>query len=98
MAKENPSWGGPRIHGELLKVGLEVSERTVSRDLFRVGRNGDARKLWLTFLKNHREVIAAMDFFTVPTATFRLLAGQGDAQLLSRRLARTEHAGRPSEP
>ncbi len=65
--------GAPRIHGELLKLGLEVSEPTVSRCLARVGRNGDARKLWLIFLKNPREVIAAMDFFTVPTATFRVL-------------------------
>ena len=73
MAKENPTWGSPRIHGELLKLGLEISERTVSRYLARVGRNGDARKLWLIFLRNHREAIAAMDFFTVPTATFRVL-------------------------
>jgi len=73
MAKENPTWGAPRIHGELLKLGFDVSERTVSRYLFRVGRNGDARKVRLVFLKNHREVIAAMDFFTVPTATFRVL-------------------------
>jgi transposase InsO family protein len=73
MVKENPTWGGPRIHGELLKLGFDVSERTVSRYLFRAGRNGDARKLWLVFLKNHREVIAAMDFFTLPTATFRVL-------------------------
>jgi hypothetical protein len=73
LAKENPTWGAPRIHGELLKLGIKVSERTVSRYLARVGRNGDARKLWSVFLKNHREVIAAMDFFTVPTATFRVL-------------------------
>ncbi len=73
MAKENPTWGAPRIHGELLKLGFEVSERTVSRYLARASRNGDARKLWLVFLKNHREVIPAMDFFTVPTATFRVL-------------------------
>ena len=73
MAKENPTWGAPRIHGELLKLGFEVSERTVSRYLAQVGRNGDARKRWLVFLKNHREVIAAMDFFTVPTVMFRVL-------------------------
>ncbi len=73
MAKENPTWGAPRIHGKLLKLGFEVSERTVSRCLGRLGGNGDACKLWLIFLKNHREVIAAMDFFTVPTATFRVL-------------------------
>jgi putative transposase len=73
MANENPTWGAPRIQGELLKLGFDVSERTVSRYLARVGRNGDARKRWLVFLKNHREVIAAMDFFTVPTVTFRVL-------------------------
>jgi putative transposase len=75
MARENPMWGAPRIHGELLKLGLEVSERTVSCYLARLGRRGDAGKRWLTFLKNHREVMAAMDFFAVPTATFRLLYG-----------------------
>jgi hypothetical protein len=73
MAKENPTWAAPRIHGELLKLGFEVSERTLSRYLARVGRNRDDRRLWLIFPKNHREVIAAMDFFTVPTATFRVL-------------------------
>jgi putative transposase len=73
MARENPIWGAPRIHGELLKLGLEVSERTVSRYLARLGLNGDSGQRWLTFLKNHREVMAAMDFFTVPTATFRVL-------------------------
>jgi putative transposase len=75
MARENPIWGAPRIHGELLKLGLEVSERTVSRYLARLGRRGDAGQRWLIFLKNHREVMAAMDFFTVPTATFRVLYG-----------------------
>jgi transposase InsO family protein len=73
ITNENPTWGGPRTHGELLKLGFEISERTVSRYLARVGRKGDARKPWLIFLRNHREVIAAMDFFTVPTATFRVL-------------------------
>jgi putative transposase len=75
MARENPIWGAPRIHGELLKLGLEISERTVSRYLARMGRRGDAGKRWLIFLKNHREVMAAMDFFTVPSATFRVLYG-----------------------
>jgi HTH-like domain len=75
MASENPMWGAPRIHGELLKLGFAVSERTVSRCLARMGPRGDAGKRWLTFLKNHREVMAAMDFFTVPTATFRVLYG-----------------------
>lgn len=73
MAVENPTWGAPKIHGELLKLGFDISERTVSRYLARVGQRGNPSKLWLTFLKTHRDAIAAMDFFTVPTATFRLL-------------------------
>jgi len=73
MASENPTWGAPRIHGELLKLGFDVSERTVSRFLRRLSPPDQARKLWSTFLRNHREVIAAMDFFTVPTLTFRVL-------------------------
>ena len=74
IAQENPSWGAPRIHGELLKLGFDISERTVSRYLARkLPRPGDAAKNWLAFLKNHREAIAALDFFTVPTVTFRLL-------------------------
>ena len=56
-----------------MKLGLEISERTVSRYLAGVGRRGDARKLWLIFLRNHREAIAAMDLFTVPTITFGVL-------------------------
>lgn len=75
MARENPTWGAPRIHGELSKLGFAVSERTVSRYLARLARKGDSGQRWLTFLNNHREVIAAMDFFTVPTATFRVLYG-----------------------
>jgi putative transposase len=73
MASENHTWGAPRIHGELLKLGLEISERTVSRYLSRSHRNGRAAQLWRTFLKNHREAIVGMDFFTVITANFRIL-------------------------
>jgi transposase InsO family protein len=73
MAAENPTWGAPRIHGEIRKLGLEVSERTVSRSMPRRSAHPDERQRWRTFLANHREVIAAIDFFTVPTATFRVL-------------------------
>jgi len=73
MAEENVGWGAPKIHGELLKLGFAVSERTVARYLRRVRRRGDPGKLWLAFLQNHREVTVAFDFFTVPTATFKLL-------------------------
>ncbi len=72
MATEN-RWGAPRIHGELLKLGLRVSECTVSRYLRRVRPRRASGGSWKTFLENHREVLAAMDLFTVPTLTFRLL-------------------------
>jgi putative transposase len=54
-----------------LKLGFVVSERTVARYLRRVQRRGDPGKRWLTFLQNHREVIVAFDFFTLPTVTFQ---------------------------
>src|SRR5215467_1577085 len=73
MASDNPLWGAPRIHGELLKLGFEVSERTVSRYLSRLHGGENPGSSWLSFLKNHREVMAAMDFFAVPTVTFRVL-------------------------
>jgi putative transposase len=73
MAVENPTWGAPRIHGELLKLGFDLSEPTVSRWLRRAPRTSDPARCWLTFLRNHREAIAAMDFFTVPTLTFGVL-------------------------
>jgi transposase InsO family protein len=73
MTSENPSWGAPRIHGELLKLGFEVSERTVSRCLPHDRPGTGSVREWVTFLQNHREGVAAMDFFTVPTATFRIL-------------------------
>ena len=73
MVAENPTWLRPRIHGELLKLGFDISERTVSRWVQRATRNPDPVRRWLIFLRNHREAIAAMDFFTVPTLTFGVL-------------------------
>ncbi len=70
MVAENPTWGAPRIHGELLTLGFDISERTVSRWMERVPRNPESAQRWQTFLQNHREAIAAMDFFAVPTVTF----------------------------
>jgi hypothetical protein len=72
MASENP-WGAPRIHGELLRLGFDVSERSVSRYLRSMPRTPRANATWATFLRNHRDGVAAMDFFTVPTAMFRAL-------------------------
>jgi transposase InsO family protein len=73
MVSENPTWGAPRIHGELRMLGFDVSERTISRWMRRAPRNSEPARRWMTFLRNHREAIAAMDFFTVPTLTFNLL-------------------------
>jgi len=73
MVAENPTWGAPRIHGELLKLGFDISERTVSRWVERAPRSPEPAKRWQAFLENHREAIAAMDFFAVPTITFGLL-------------------------
>jgi transposase InsO family protein len=73
MVVENPTWGAPRIHGELLMLGFDISERTISRWMRRAPRNPEPAKRWLAFLRNHREAIAAMDFFTVPTITFGML-------------------------
>jgi hypothetical protein len=67
MRSENSKWGAPKIHGELLKLGFEVSERKVARYLRRLRRRPDnASQSWLAFLANHREVIVAFDFFAVP--------------------------------
>jgi len=72
MTLEN-DWGAPRIHGELTKLGFTVSEATVSRYMPRRPPNPDVVQRWLAFLRNHREGIAAMDFFTLPTASLRVL-------------------------
>ena len=71
MAVANPLWGAPRIHGELLKLGFDVSERTVSRLMPR--RRKPPSQSWRTFLKNHLGSTVAVDFFAVPTLTCRIL-------------------------
>src|SRR5437867_8405148 len=71
MSRANPLWGAPRIHGELLKLGLTVSQATVSKYMPRQRR--PPSQVWRTFLKNHAQELIALDFFTVPTATFRVL-------------------------
>jgi putative transposase len=75
MKRQNPTWGAPRIHGELLLLGFDISEPTVSRYLQRLKRIPDESKAsqWHAFLNNHREVTAALDFFTVPNLYFRTL-------------------------
>jgi hypothetical protein len=72
MANANPLWGAPRIHGELLKLGIEISERTVS-NLMPRRKPKPPSQTWRTFLKNHMMNMVSIDFFTVPTAKFRIL-------------------------
>jgi transposase InsO family protein len=71
MSLANPLWGAPRIHGELLKLGIEVAQSTVAKYMARRGRGSS--QTWKTFLRNHAAGIAAMDFLVVPTVGFRLL-------------------------
>ena len=74
MSLENPLWGAPRVHGELLKLGFEVSQFTVAK--YMPKRHGrPPGQSWWTFLRNHAPEIAAMDLFVVPTLAFRLLYG-----------------------
>jgi transposase InsO family protein len=71
MSKANPLWGAPRIHGELLKLGIEVSQATVAKYMSRQGK--PPSQTWRTFLENHVEQIVATDFLVVRTVSFRLL-------------------------
>jgi len=71
MSLANPGWGAPRIHGELLKLGFELSQATVANYLVR--RRRPPSQNWRTFLNNHVQSLASADFFVVPTITFRLL-------------------------
>ena len=71
MAAANPLWGAPRIHGELLKLGLDISERSVSR--WMPGRPRNPSQTWKTFLDNHVGQLVSVDFFTVSTLRLRVL-------------------------
>jgi transposase InsO family protein len=71
MSAQNPLWGAPRIHGELMKLGFNVSQATVSRCIPR--RAPDPDQKWLTFLHNHLYCTASIDFLVVPTLTFKIL-------------------------
>ena len=71
MQSANVGWGAPRIHGELRKLGIEVSQATVSK--YMVRQRKPPSQTWRTFLDNHTDCIAGIDFFTVPSATFRIL-------------------------
>jgi transposase InsO family protein len=73
MSLVNPFWGAPRIHGELLKLGIDVGQTSVAK--YMAKRRRPPSQGWRTFLRNHADAIAAMDMFVVPTISFRLLYG-----------------------
>lgn len=72
ISRENPLWGAPRIHGELLLLGFEVSQTTVAKYMMK-GRTHGGGQTWKTFLENNKQGIASMDFVIVPTIQFKLL-------------------------
>src|SRR3954469_25553113 len=71
MSRENPTWGAPRMHGELLKLGIEIAESSVSKYLVR--GQLPPPQTWRTFLQNHINGMVSVDFFTVPTVRFQVL-------------------------
>jgi hypothetical protein len=71
MSLANPLWGAPRIHGELLKLGVEVSQATVAKYMARPRK--PPSQTWRTFLNSHVQQLVSMDFFVVPTVSFRVL-------------------------
>ena len=71
MSRENPLWGAPRIHGELLKLGIDVGETSVGKYMAR--RRKPPSQTWRTFLENHLKTMVSVDFFTVPTIRFQAL-------------------------
>ncbi len=71
MSRENPLWGAPRIHGELLKLGIDIGETSVSK--YMVRRRNPPSQTWRTFLANHLKSLVSVDFFTVPTIRFQIL-------------------------
>lgn len=94
MARDNPLWGAPRIHEELLKLGFGVSESTVSKYLTKFYRPSVLS--WKTFIKNHSDAIAGVDLFVVPTVGFKLLYGIAILHLSSRKLVWTNATYHPT--
>jgi len=84
MSVDNPLWGAPRIHGELLKLGFEVAQSSIAK--YMAKRHGPPSQPWGTFLRNHAPDIAAMDLFVAPTIGFNLLYGFIVVRLARRRL------------
>ena len=94
MSRENPLWGAPRIHGELLKLGIEIAQSSVAKYMER--RHRPPSQGWKTFLRNHAPRIAAVDLFVVPTIGFKLLHGLAILNLERRRLVLTNVTSNPT--
>jgi len=94
MTRENPLWGAPRIHGELLKLGIEIAQLTVAKYMGRRGR--PCSQGWKTSLRNHAPQIAAIDLFVVPTIGFKLLYGLDILHLGRRQLVWTNVTANPT--
>ena len=69
MCRENPGWGAPRIHGELLKLGIDIGQSSVGKYMARCRK--PPSQTWCTFLENHAKQLVSIDFFTVPTIRFQ---------------------------
>ncbi len=82
ITRENPLWGAPRVHGELLKLGIEISQAAVSKYMIRHPK--PPSQTWRTFLRNHVDCLASVDFFVVPTAAFPTSAVWGGIREYSR--------------
>ena len=93
-SRENPLWGAPRIHGELLKLGIEIAQSTVAK--YMVRRRGPSSQGWKTFLRNHSPHIAAIDMFVAPTIGFGLLYGLAIVRLERRRLVWVNATANPT--
>jgi hypothetical protein len=96
MSMANPLWGAPRIHGELLKLGIDVGQTTVAKYMAR--RRQPPSQGWKSFLRNHADGIASMDLFVVPTISFRLLYGFLILQHFRRQLCVAGRDHKPGRP
>jgi len=94
MSRQNPLWGAPRIHGELLMLGIEIAQSTVAKYMER--RHGPPSQGWKTFLRNHAPHIGAVDLFVVPTVGFNLLYGLVILRLGRRQLVWTGVTANPT--
>src|SRR5207237_3575139 len=94
ISRDNPLWGAPRIHGELLKLGIDIAQSTVAKYMSR--RHGPRSPGWRAFLRNHTAHIAGVDLFVVPTIGFKLLYGLVILRLERRQLVWTDVTANPT--